>query len=108
MVDVLDRYARENGYVAILDTPRRTRRFFFASTNIDVTQDIVKLYDQAIQRRLAHLPARLPCETSTEVDHAACREPPQRNAAVIRSFIFPAPRSRTPGVFFWLGTPWYR
>jgi outer membrane protein len=47
MIDVLDRYARENGYVAILDTSAQNTPILFASTNIDVTQDIVKLYDAA-------------------------------------------------------------
>ena len=47
MVDVLDRYARENGYVVILDSSAQNTPIMFASTNIDVTQDIVRLYDQA-------------------------------------------------------------
>lgn len=47
MIDVLDRYARENGYVAILDTSAQNTPILYASTNIDVTQDIVRLYDQA-------------------------------------------------------------
>src|ERR1700719_3471625 len=47
MIDVLDRYARENGYVAILDSSAKNTPILFASTNIDVTQDIVRLYDQA-------------------------------------------------------------
>ena len=47
MIDVLDRYARENGYVAVLDSSAQNTPILFASTNIDVTQDIVKLYDQA-------------------------------------------------------------
>ena len=47
MIDVLDRYARENGYVTILDTSAQNTPILFASTNIDVTQDIVKLYDTA-------------------------------------------------------------
>jgi outer membrane protein len=47
MVDVLDRYARENGYVVILDSSAQNTPILFASTNIDVTQDIVKLYDGA-------------------------------------------------------------
>jgi outer membrane protein len=47
MVDVLDRYARENGYVVILDSSAQNTPILFASTNIDVTQDIVRLYDQA-------------------------------------------------------------
>jgi outer membrane protein len=47
MVDVLDRYARENGFIVILDTSAQNTPILFASTNIDVTQDIVKLFDQA-------------------------------------------------------------
>jgi outer membrane protein len=47
MVDVLDRYARENGYIVILDTSAQNTPILFASTNVDVTQDIVKLFDQA-------------------------------------------------------------
>jgi len=43
----LDRYARENGYVAILDSSAQNTPILFASTNIDITQDIVRLYDQA-------------------------------------------------------------
>lgn len=47
MVDVLDRYARENGFVVILDSSAQNTPILFASTQIDVTQDIVRLYDQA-------------------------------------------------------------
>jgi outer membrane protein len=47
MVDVLDRYARENGYVVILDSSAQNTPILFASTNIDVTQDIIRLYDGA-------------------------------------------------------------
>ena len=47
MMDVLDRYSRENGYAVILDTSAQNTPILFASTSIDVTQDIVRLYDQA-------------------------------------------------------------
>jgi outer membrane protein len=47
MIDVLDRYARENGYVAILDSSAQNTPILYASNHIDVTQDIIKLYDQA-------------------------------------------------------------
>jgi outer membrane protein len=47
MIDVLDRYARENGYVAILDSSAQNTPILYASNQIDVTQDIVRLYDQA-------------------------------------------------------------
>ena len=57
MIDVLDRYARENGYVAVLDTSAQNMPILFASTNIDVTQDIVKLYDTAYPIKAGSAPA---------------------------------------------------
>jgi outer membrane protein len=47
MIDVLDRYARENGFAVILDTSAQNSPILYASTQIDVTQDIIRLYDQA-------------------------------------------------------------
>ena len=47
MMDVLDRYARENGFVAIFDSSAQNSPILYASTNIDVTPEIIKLYDQA-------------------------------------------------------------
>lgn len=47
MLEVLDRYARENGYVAVFDTSSQNSPILYASSQIDVTSDIVRLYDQA-------------------------------------------------------------
>jgi len=47
MMDVLDRYARENSLVAVFDSSAQNSPILFASTNIDITQEIIKLYDQA-------------------------------------------------------------
>ncbi len=47
MGDVLERFARENGYVAVLDTSTQGTPVLYASNTIDITQDIVRLYDQA-------------------------------------------------------------
>jgi outer membrane protein len=47
MMDVLDRYSRENGYAVVLDTSAQNSPILFASSGIDVTQDIIKLFDQA-------------------------------------------------------------
>jgi len=53
MMDVLDRYARENGIVAVFDSSAQNSPILFASTNIDITQDIIKLYDQAYPLKAA-------------------------------------------------------
>jgi outer membrane protein len=47
MMDVLDRYARENGYTAVLDSSSQNSPILYASSNIDITQDIIRLYDQS-------------------------------------------------------------
>lgn len=47
MVDVLDKYARENGFSVVLDTSGQNSPILYASNQIDVTQEIVRLYDQA-------------------------------------------------------------
>ena len=46
MVDVLDRYARENGFSVVLDTSGQNSPILYASNQVDVTQDIIRLYDQ--------------------------------------------------------------
>lgn len=45
LVDIVDRYARENGYTAILDSSSQTSPIIYAAD--DVTPEVVKLYDQA-------------------------------------------------------------
>jgi outer membrane protein len=47
MVDVLSRYSRENGFVIILDSSAQSSPILYASEQNDVSQDIVRLYDQA-------------------------------------------------------------
>jgi outer membrane protein len=58
MVDVLDRYSRENGYVVILDSSAQNTPILFASTQVDVTQDIIRLYDQAYPVKAGATPAK--------------------------------------------------
>lgn len=47
MQEVLDRYARENGYTVVFDTSNQNTPVIYASSQVDITQDIVRLYDQA-------------------------------------------------------------
>jgi outer membrane protein len=46
MLEVLDRYSREKGYAAVLDTSAQGTPVIYGSTQIDITNDIVRLYDQ--------------------------------------------------------------
>lgn len=47
LMDVLDKYAKDGGYTVILDTSSQQTPVIFATNQIDVTQDIIRLYDQA-------------------------------------------------------------
>ncbi len=57
MMDVLDRYSRENGFVAVFDSSAQNSPILYASSNIDITQDIIKLYDQAYPVKSSATPA---------------------------------------------------
>lgn len=71
MMDVLDRYARENGLVAVFDSSAQNSPIIFASTNIDVTQEIIKLYDQAYPLKGASAPATKPAPAKPATPPAA-------------------------------------
>jgi outer membrane protein len=60
MMDVIERYARENGFVAIFEYPAQTTSVVYASTNIDITAEIIKLYDQAYPAKGGAAPATKP------------------------------------------------
>jgi outer membrane protein len=72
MMDVLDRYARENGYTAIFDSSAQGAPIYI-SNGIDVTPEIVKLYDVAYPAKAAAAttaakpaaPAQKPAATGT-------------------------------------------
>ena len=57
MIEVLNRYARENGYSLVLDVSANTTPVLFAAPAVDVTQDIIRLYDQAHPLRTGAAPA---------------------------------------------------
>src|SRR5271156_1245845 len=46
MMEILDKYSKENGYSIIFDTSAQQTPVVFAANQIDVTQDIIRLYDQ--------------------------------------------------------------
>ena len=47
MSDVMDRFGRENSYMLILDTSAQGSSVIYSATQMDVTADIIRLYDQA-------------------------------------------------------------
>jgi outer membrane protein len=47
MMVVLEKYSKENGYAVIVDTSSQQTPIVFASPSVDVTQQIIQLYDQS-------------------------------------------------------------
>jgi outer membrane protein len=47
MIDVLNKYSRDNGYSLILDRSGQSSPVIFAANSGDVTQEIIRLFDQA-------------------------------------------------------------
>jgi outer membrane protein len=45
MMTILDKYSKENGYAIIFDTSAQQTPVVYAANQIDVTQDIIRLYD---------------------------------------------------------------
>jgi outer membrane protein len=73
MMDVLDRYARENGFVAIFDSSAQNSPILYASTNIDVTPEIIKLYDQSYPAKAAGAAATKPAAAPKPAAPAAAK-----------------------------------
>ncbi len=46
MMAILDKYSKDNGYAIIFDTSAQQTPVVFAANQIDVTQEIIRLYDQ--------------------------------------------------------------
>jgi outer membrane protein len=46
MLAVLDKYAKDNGYAVILDVSSQQSPVLFAANSIDVTRDVVELYNK--------------------------------------------------------------
>jgi outer membrane protein len=46
MMAIIEKYAKDNGFSLILDVSNQNTPVLYASTGIDITQDIVSLYDK--------------------------------------------------------------
>lgn len=62
MVDILDKYSKENGYAVILDSSSQQTPILYEANQVDVTQDIVRLYDQAypVKAAASSAPSKTP------------------------------------------------
>lgn len=53
MLTVLDKYAKEHGYSVVIDTSAQNTPVLYASTGVNITEEIVKLYDDTYPSKAA-------------------------------------------------------
>jgi outer membrane protein len=58
LLDVINQYARENGYAVILDTSAQQTPVVYGAAQVDVTQAVAKLYDQGHPPKATAAPAK--------------------------------------------------
>ncbi|HXO05865.1 MAG TPA: OmpH family outer membrane protein [Candidatus Sulfotelmatobacter sp.] len=80
MIDVLDKYSKDNGYSVILDTSAQNTPVIYAANTIDVTQDIIKLYDQSYPVKNAAAGTR-PAAPRSTTPRPAPAQPAQQQPA---------------------------
>jgi|SRR5215472_9622571 len=71
MMTVLDKYAKEHGYSVVIDTSAQNTPVLYASTGVNITEEIVKLYDDTY-------PAKAAAPATT---HPGTTKPSQKPAA---------------------------
>jgi len=74
MVDILNKYAKDNGYAVVLDSSSQQTPVLYEANQIDVTQDIIRLYDQAYPVKAA---ASAPTKPATPRPAPATPAPPK-------------------------------
>lgn len=68
MMAVIDKYSTDNGYAVILDVSSQQTPVLFAATSVDITRDIIALYDKNAPaaaaplgvKPMAPMPVRVP------------------------------------------------
>jgi outer membrane protein len=68
---VIEKYATQNGFALVLDVSNPQTPVLWAASAIDITNDIVKLYDQANPGTGASAPAAKPAGTTPAVARPA-------------------------------------
>ena len=63
MLPIVKKYAQQNGYGVVMDTSSQNTPVIYSSEQMDITQQIIKLYDDAYPGKAATAPAAHPGTT---------------------------------------------
>jgi outer membrane protein len=72
MMAVIERYARDNGFTLVVDVSNPQTPVLYASPSIDITKDIIELYDKSA----AQMSAPKPASPATGGNAAPAARPP--------------------------------
>jgi outer membrane protein len=76
LLAVLDKYAKDNGYAVILDVSQQNTPVLFAANTIDVTKDVVELYDKNAPAAAAPATSSAPAATKPAITPGAAATKP--------------------------------
>jgi len=68
MMAVIDKYAQQNGFAVILDVSNQNTPVLYASNTVDITKDIIDLYDKTV---FTPSPAAAPARTAAPAPRPA-------------------------------------
>lgn len=63
MMPIVNKYAQQNGYSVVIDTSAQNTPVIYSAAQIDITKEIIKLYDDAYPAKAAAPPAAHPGTT---------------------------------------------
>jgi outer membrane protein len=84
MQAVIERYAHDHGYIMVVDVSSPQSPIFYASPSIDITKEIIELYDQSVAQMSSPKPAptsSAPPSTPAKPPAAAPATPPAAKPA---------------------------
>jgi outer membrane protein len=88
---VMEKYARDNGFTMVVDVNPQQSPVLYASPSIDITKEVIELYDKSTASASAPAPAKTPSAASTPAP-APKPTTPAKPAAP------PAPPATPPGL----------
>ena len=75
MMPIIDKYAQEKGFSVILDVSNPQTPVIYASNTVDITKDIIELYDKTAPATPAR-PASSPAKPASPKPVATPAKPP--------------------------------
>jgi outer membrane protein len=77
LMEVVEKYARDNGYSIILDNSSQNTPVIFSANGVDISQDIIRLFDQQYPAKAGSSSTKPATQRPAPSKPAAPTEPPK-------------------------------